>query len=126
MGELFVYIAATLVTIPLIGLYLVYLITVKITGEKVYSVKLAADCTTILFIIAVYFIILELWGVSLFWLIVLLFLFTAIGFTFLHWKIYEDIHILRVFRGTWRFQFFLFFTLYFVLMIYGLLYNIFV
>lgn len=120
MGELFVFIAATLVTIPLIGLYIVYIITVKITRDKLYSVKLACDSTSILFIIAVYFIILELWDVSLLWLIILLFLVTAIFFTFIHWKKYEDIEISKVFKGVWRFQFFLFFVLYFVLMIYGL------
>lgn len=124
MGEFFVYIAATLVTIPLIGLYLVYLISVKITRDKIYSIKLAVDCTTILFIIAVYFIIVELWNVRLLWLIILLFLFTAICFTIIHWKLYEDIEISKVLKGVWRFQFFLYFIFYFIFMIYGLISNI--
>ncbi|MCD8509661.1 MAG: DUF3397 domain-containing protein [Bacillus sp. (in: Bacteria)] len=73
MSEVLVFIAATLVTIPLIGLYLVYLIAVKTTRNKLYSFKLAVDCTMLLFVVAVYFIIVEIWDVRLIWLFVLFF-----------------------------------------------------
>lgn len=120
MEELLVIIAATLVTIPLIGFYLVYIISVKLLKDKVFALKLAADCTSVLFIIAVYFIIFEIWDLRLAWLFILFFLFTAIAFTFLHWKKYEDIQISKVFKGVWRFQFIFYITIYFVLIIYGL------
>lgn len=121
MSEIFVYIAATLVTIPLIGLYLVYIIAVKTTHNKIFSIKLAVDCTALLFMIAVYFIIFEIWGMKLAWLFILFFLLTAAVFTFLHWRLHEDIHIRKVLKGVWRLQFFVFFCLYFLLMLYGLI-----
>ncbi|MDQ0253828.1 hypothetical protein J2S74_001200 [Evansella vedderi] len=121
MGEVLVFVAATLVTIPLIGLYLVYLIAVKTTHNKIFSLKLAVDCTALLFIIAVYFIVLEIWGVKLAWLFILFFLVTGAVFTILHWRLHEDIHIQKVFKGVWRFQFFVYFCLYFLLMLYGLI-----
>lgn len=121
MSEVFVFITATLVTIPLIGLYLVYLIAVKTTHNKLYAIKLAVDCTMLLFVMAVYFIIVEIWGLSLVWLFVLFFLFTGAVFTFLHWRMHEDIHLKKVIKGVWRFQFFVFFCLYFILLFYGLI-----
>ena len=120
MEELLVIIAATLVTIPLIGFYLVYIISVKISKDKVFALKLAADGTTVLFVIAVYFIVFEIWDLRLAWLFILFFLVTAIAFTLLHWKKYEDIEISKVVKGVWRFQFIFFFVVYFVLIIYGL------
>ena len=119
LSEVFVFIAATLVTIPLIGFYLVYLISVKSTKNKLFSLKLAVDSTALLFIFSVYFIIIEIWGVNLIWLFLLFFLATAVAFTFMHWRTYEDIHIRRVIRGVWRFQFFVFFFLYFILTFLG-------
>ncbi|SDY76427.1 Protein of unknown function [Evansella caseinilytica] len=116
--------AATLITVPLLGLYIVYLIAVKITHRKLFAVKLAADCTTLLFMTAVYFIVLELWDFNSFWLLTLFFLFTAAAFTLLHWYLYEDIHIRKVLKGVWRFQFFVYFLLYFILIFYGMITNI--
>lgn len=120
MSEVFVFIAATLVTIPLIGLYLVYIIAVKTTHNKLYSIKLAVDCTSLLFMVAVYFIIIEIWAVKLAWLFVLFFLFTGAVFTIIHWRMHEDIQLRRVIKGVWRMQFFVFFCLYFLLILYGL------
>ncbi|MBU9720453.1 MULTISPECIES: DUF3397 domain-containing protein [Bacillaceae] len=121
MSEVFVFIAATLVTVPLLGLYLVYLVAVKSTRNKLFSIKLAVDCTTLLFMIAVYFIILQIWNLSLTWLFILFFLLSGIIFTFVHWKLYEDINIQKVMKGVWRFQFFVFFFLYFVLIFLGVI-----
>ncbi|MFA9557352.1 DUF3397 domain-containing protein [Evansella sp. AB-rgal1] len=126
VSEVFVFVAATLVTAPLIGLYIVYLIAVKSTHNKVYSVKLAVDSTAFLFIIAVYFIILEIWEVRIMWLFILFVLLSAMIFTFLHWKKYEDIQITKVLKGVWRFQFFVFFVLYFILIFYGLVRHVYV
>ncbi|ADU30860.1 DUF3397 domain-containing protein [Evansella cellulosilytica] len=123
-SDTLIYVIATLVTVPLIGLYLVYIVAVKSTHNKLFAIKLAVDCTALLFMIAVYFIILQIWGFELIWLFILFVLLTATFFTYLHWKMYEDIHIGKIIKGVWRFQFFVFFFLYFILMIYGLISEI--
>ncbi|MDG5788299.1 DUF3397 domain-containing protein [Evansella sp. AB-P1] len=125
-SELVVIIATTIITIPIIGLFVVYLVAVKASNNKPLSLKLAVDSTAILFIIAVYFIILEIWTINFSLIIILFILSTAIAFTFLHWRKYEDIHIQKVLKGVWRFQFFVFFCLYFLLMFYGLIRQMFI
>jgi hypothetical protein len=124
ISEIFAVIAATLVTIPLLGLYFVYLAAVKTTRNKVFSLKLAVDCTALLFMAAVYFLILEIWGVHLLWVFILFFLASAVIFTIMHWKVYEDIYIRKVIKGVWRFQFFVFLLAYFALILYGMFTSI--
>ncbi|MCR6111229.1 DUF3397 domain-containing protein [Bacillus sp. A301a_S52] len=120
MAEVTAVITATLVTAPLLGLYIFYLIMVKLSRNKQRSFKLAVDVTVLLFIVSVYFMVYEIWGLRMGWLIAMFFLLTAIIFTFVHWKNYEEIDIKRVFKGVWRFQFVVFFLLYFIIIIYGL------
>ncbi|WP_257009864.1 DUF3397 domain-containing protein [Evansella halocellulosilytica] len=124
MSNIFIVIIASIVTVPLLGFYLIYIITMKSTKNKVFSIKLAADLTVILFMTSIYFIVLEIWGFSIIWLFILFFLITAVFFTFLHWKTNDDISIHKVLKGVWRFQFFVFFLVYFFLVIYGFISNI--
>jgi hypothetical protein len=124
MIEFTAFLAATLVTVPLIGLYIIYFVSVKTTRNKQVSFKIAVDSTVLLFIISVYFLFLEIWRIHTGWMIVLFFLFTALIFTVLHWKNYEDIKLRRLFKGVWRFQFVVFFILYFILVIYGMIFRI--
>ncbi|UCZ51836.1 DUF3397 domain-containing protein [Bacillus shivajii] len=124
MSSIIVFIIASFVTVPLIAFYLVYIISVKSTKNKVFSIKLAADCTVVLLMFAIYFIALEIWGISILWMIILFFLLSSIIFTILHWKSYELISIHKVFKGVWRFQFFVLSVLYFILMVYGFIANI--
>ncbi|WP_233254285.1 DUF3397 domain-containing protein [Salipaludibacillus keqinensis] len=116
---------ATFVTVPLLGLYLVYIVTVKITKKKQYSLKKAVDSSAILFIISVYFLVLEIWNFEMGWYIALFFLMSAVIFTIYHWKRYEDIQMKRVLKGVWRFQFVIFFFSYGLLVVYGLVFRIF-
>jgi hypothetical protein len=111
---------ATFVTLPILAFYLIYIVCVKTTRNKKRSFKLAVDLSTILFIISVHFIVYEIWEVSLFGFILLLILIIAIIFTIIHWKIAEDIQLSKLLRGIWRFNFLLFFLIYFLLSIYGL------
>ncbi|UTR15198.1 DUF3397 domain-containing protein [Salipaludibacillus sp. LMS25] len=124
MAEVTAVITATLVTMPLLGLYIIYLITMKAARNKQRSFKLAVDLTVLLFITSVYFMVYEIWGIRMGWLIAMFFLLTAIVFTFVHWKNYEEIDIQRVFKGVWRFQFVVFFLLYFMILMYGLFMSI--
>ncbi|GAE33846.1 DUF3397 domain-containing protein [Halalkalibacter akibai] len=125
MGDIVAWVIATIVTIPLIGWYIIYITTVKISKNKSKSIRLASDWTTVLFMAAVYFIMVELWEKSFFWIILALFFFIAILFTWIHWKLSGDIETSKLFRGIWRFNFLLFFVVYLLLFSYGLLSRIF-
>lgn len=119
------WILATIVTLPLLAFYLIYLVSVKTTKDKKSSLKLAVDISTVSFIAAVYFIAFEIWSQSLLWLILLIILVAASIFTFIHWKVSEDIQFLKLVKGIWRLNFLLFFVMYFILSLYGLYIRIF-
>jgi predicted lysophospholipase L1 biosynthesis ABC-type transport system permease subunit len=125
MGDIVAWVIATIVTIPLLGWYLIYITTVKISKNKSKSLRLASDWTTILFMVAVYFIMVELWARSFLWIILAAFFFIAILVTWIHWKLSGDIQVGKLFRGIWRFNFILFFLLYVLLFSYGLILRIF-
>ncbi|WP_347550459.1 DUF3397 domain-containing protein [Pseudalkalibacillus hwajinpoensis] len=124
MEHIVSWIVATAVTVPLLAWYIVYIITVKMTRKKKFSFRLAVDLSTVFFILSVHFIAIELFGRSFLWLILLLIISAAVGFTILHWKTKEDIHIRKVIKGAWRFNFLLFSTGYFLLLLIGLVHRI--
>lgn len=124
MANVVAWVVATIVTLPLVGWYLFYITTVKITKNKSKSIRFASDWTSILFMAAVYFIIYELWGRSFLWVILAIFFFIALLFTWMHWRVSGDIHIGKLFKGIWRFSFILFFFLYLILSSYGLISRI--
>ncbi|QHA91697.1 DUF3397 domain-containing protein [Bacillus sp. N1-1] len=124
MENLLSWIVATAVTAPLLAWYLVYIITVKMTRKKKFSFRLAVDLSTIFFILSVHFILIELVGKSFLWVILLMIIGAAGAFTILHWKTKEDIHIHKVIKGAWRFNFLLFSTGYVVLLLIGLVHRI--
>jgi hypothetical protein len=124
LSNLFAWFIATVVTIPLLGWYLIYIATVKVSKNKSKSIRLASDWTTILFMVAVYFIMIELWAKSFLWIILAIFFFIALLFTWMHWKLSGDIHVGKLFRGIWRFNFLLFLCIYLLLSGYGLISRI--
>ena len=113
MSNVLAIIIATIITVPLIGWYFIYITTVKITKKKSYSIRLASDVSAFIFMAAVYFIMFEIWDKSFLWLILIVFFLIAILFTFIHWKRFGDIQVGRLFRGIWRFNFIIFFFLQF-------------
>ncbi|WP_209125472.1 DUF3397 domain-containing protein [Alkalihalobacillus sp. BA299] len=125
MSSAFAWFIATVVTLPIVGWYIVYIITVKITKKKSYSIRLAADISLVFFISAVYFISYEIWNQSFLWVILIAFFVVAICFTIIHWKVANDVHFIRLFRGIWRFNFILFFIVYIMLSTYGLISRLF-
>ncbi|MGA9289587.1 MAG: DUF3397 domain-containing protein [Anaerobacillus sp.] len=124
MENILASVAATAVTVPLLAWYLIYIITVKMTKKKKFSFRLAVDLSTIFFILSVHFILIETSGRSFLWIILLLIIGAAIGFTVLHWKTKEDVQIHKVMKGAWRFNFLLFSTGYFILLLIGLVHRI--
>ncbi len=124
MSNALAWIVATFVTMPILALYFIYLISIKTTKNKKRSLKLAVDYSTILFIIAVYFIVYEIWTKSFFWIIMIVILIIGMIFTIIHWKVSEDIQLGKLLIGIWRVNFLLFFFAYLLLSLYGLFISV--
>ncbi|MFB6466534.1 DUF3397 domain-containing protein [Cytobacillus sp. Hz8] len=112
------------ITIPFLGYLMVFIITKLITGEHRKSVHLAIDCSTFLFIISVHYLILTIWHKSYFWVVILFMLIEAMIFVIIHWKIKHEIHFSKVLKGFWRFNFLIFISAYFVLLLFGVIKSV--
>lgn len=124
MSSIFSSIIATFVTIPLLGYMLVFIISKQVTRQHRRSVHIALDVSTLLFVISVHYLILAIWEQSYLWVIILVMLFFAIIFVVIHWRVKQEINLPLVFRGYWRFNFLLFFTVYVVLIVIGLVQSV--
>ncbi|MFJ7728924.1 DUF3397 domain-containing protein [Neobacillus sp. NPDC097160] len=110
-------------TLPFLGSILVFFVIKIITKKSRKSLHKAVDYTTLLYIISVHFLIVTIWGKSFFWLIILLMIFIAMVFVFVHWKVKEEIILNKVFKGFWRFNFIVFFLAYITLTLYGIIHG---
>lgn len=124
MLEFISNVAAAFVTIPILAYILIFIISKQITKKHRRAVQIALDGSTILFIISVHYLIMAIWKISLLWMILLLIMFIGIGVVLLHWKIKEEIDYTHVFRGFWRFNFLIFFSLYTILIIIGIVQSV--
>jgi hypothetical protein len=118
------FIIAFLVTIPVFGFVFTYFIVLKLTKNRRKSVHKALDYSTILFILAVHFLILAIWEKSFFWLIFLFLIVLAMVFVIIHWKVKKEIVLRIVFKGFWRLSFLIFFIAYITLTLYGLIQRV--
>lgn len=114
-------IIATLVTVPVLALIMIYFISMKLTKNKKKSFHHMVDYSTIFFILSVYALTYVIWERSFLWWILLFLIVLAMMLLFLQWKLTEDIQFKKLGKLFLRFNFLLFFTCYFGLMIYGLI-----
>lgn len=124
MSVFFSNIAAAFVTIPILGYILIFVISKTITKKHRLAVRIAIDWSTLLFIISVHYLIIAIWKISLLWVLLLLIILIGVVVAVLHWKLKEEIDYQKVFRGFWRFNFLIFFSLYTILLIIGLVQSI--
>ncbi|MFS0778746.1 DUF3397 domain-containing protein [Neobacillus sp. 3P2-tot-E-2] len=108
-------------TVPLLGFFIIYVLNKLITKNTRRSFHKALDYSTILFIVAVHFLLITIWGKSFFGLILLILLVIAMIFVVIHWKIKGEIIFTKVFKGFWRFNFLIFFLAYISLTVFGIL-----
>lgn len=117
-------VVSILIIIPLIGYLLVFIISKLMTKQHKKSVHIALDISTFLLIISVHYLILTIWNKSYFWIVILFMLFEAIAFVIVYWKVKKEINFAHVLKGYWRFNFLVFFSIYFVLMLFGVIKSI--
>ncbi|WP_185819766.1 DUF3397 domain-containing protein [Salibacterium salarium] len=119
MSNIIVSILATLLTLPFLAWYIVYITIVKSIKRKSKAIRMATDITTVFFIAAVHLLVMEIWGQSYLWLIFLVILVTAVLFTIMHYRAREEVEFVKLMKGIWRFTFFLFLASYLLLVCYG-------
>jgi hypothetical protein len=110
-------------TLPFLGLIIIYFLYKMITNDSRKSFHKALDYSTILFIIAVHFLLIIITGKTLSWLILIILILIAMVFVVVHWKIKGEIILFKVFKGFWRCNFLIFFIAYIFLTFYGLLHR---
>jgi hypothetical protein len=112
---------ATLITIPILVYFLIFVISKSFTKNHRKAVHLALDFSTIFFILSVHFLVFTIWEKSYLWVIFIFMLCCAIIFVIINWKIKGEI-VLRLFlKGFWRFSFIVFFVAYIGLTVYGII-----
>ncbi|WP_453997129.1 DUF3397 domain-containing protein [Bacillus nitroreducens] len=124
MIDFFAGLAATFVTIPLLGFILVYLICRLMIKNTRKSLFLTIDITTIFFLLAVHYLLLVIVGKSLLGLIILILILAALVIGFITWKNKHEIEIMRIIRKSWRFAFLASTTAYFLLLFIGIIQSI--
>ncbi|WP_077211425.1 DUF3397 domain-containing protein [Bacillus dakarensis] len=124
MSAFLSFIAATFVTIPLLGYLIIFIVSKQVTKQHRRSVHLALDVSTVLFIISVHFLIVTIWEKSFLWLILLMMSSIGIVVVLAHWKLKQEVDFQKVFRGFWRVNFLLFFSAYMVLIIIGIIQSV--
>ncbi|WP_100011056.1 DUF3397 domain-containing protein [Lentibacillus sediminis] len=125
MGDMIIYLLAVFLTIPILATGLVYGISKRITGKHWKSVHRAVNWTTILYIITVSLQLSILFdrpypGIIL---IVLLSLLACI--VIIQWKTQTEIVFTKALKLLVRISFLLFFGLYIVLGVIGILLEVF-
>lgn len=118
------WVVATLVTLPIIGYIIVFIVAKKWTKNHRRSVQMAMDLSTIFFIVSVHYLILAIWDKHLFWMILLMVLAIACSVVVVHYKMNQEIVFEKVLKGFWRLNFMCFFCVYSFLFIYGVISRI--
>ncbi|MFT4416117.1 DUF3397 domain-containing protein [Fredinandcohnia humi] len=124
MVSFFAGIAATIVTIPLLGFILIYFISRAIVKNNRKSFFLSVDITTAFFIIAVHYLLLVIVGKNMLWLIILLLLLSILLFAYINWRKNQEIQTVKTLKRFWRFTFLLSLCTYFLLLVIGLIQRI--
>lgn len=119
MGTFVSSLAAIIIILPILFFYIVYVIVRKWTANPKKARNVAINSTTIILIFSVHFMIMAIWSKSLLTIIFLFMLVIAIIFTFIYWKLQQEIIYRKVFIGYWRLNFLIFFSAYIVLLLYG-------
>jgi multisubunit Na+/H+ antiporter MnhF subunit len=124
MSNIFAGFFATIVTIPIISMFLIYVFARFITKNNKRSFHVAIDTSTFFFIIGVHYLIIIIWDQSYLWVILMVLVSIGMLMVIAQYKVKQEIHFKRVIKGFWRFNFLLFFLAYFCLALFGVMKRI--
>ncbi len=124
MVNLLAGITATIITLPVLGIIVIYLFLRLFLKNKRKSLFLTIDLSTFLLVISTHFVLLVLFGQSFLWVIITLLLAIIFIFALVDWSLTEQLNVKKVIKQFWRFTFLLFGTSYFLILLSGLVYRI--
>ncbi|WLR52237.1 DUF3397 domain-containing protein [Bacillus tianshenii] len=124
MVSLFSNVIALFITVPLLSLIVIFWVSAKVTRNKKRSFHFMIDVGTIIFILAVHYLVLVIWEISILWMIAIFILLLTIFIMFIHYKKRGDIEFKRVRKVVLRLNFLLFSFTYVILLVYGLVMRI--
>lgn len=108
-------IVASLAILPLISFGIIFVLVYALTKNKEKAVNWSINMVTILFLISVPLTLQYLWGISLVWLIFLMFLIIAGGLTYLQFLIHGQMNYPKLIKGIVRLTFLLFLPIHVIL-----------
>ncbi|WP_062513331.1 DUF3397 domain-containing protein [Halobacillus sp. KGW1] len=125
MSDLFVYVIAGIVTLPIPFLILFYLCARKMSRYKLKALHRTANYTAPVFILAVHVLLIVLFDRSFLSVIIILLLLLFAASIIAQYKWKEEVRFLRAWRSLWRVSFLLFMVLYMGLSLFGLVDRLF-
>ncbi|MFC4320284.1 DUF3397 domain-containing protein [Litchfieldia salsa] len=123
MVSILASLSATIITLPIIGLAVIYFLSFIFLKNGKKTVLLTIDLSTLLLIFSVHYLLLVLLNQSYLWLIILVVISTVLIFGWIHWRKNTEINMKKVLKGSWRFTFLLFAISYLVLLVTGVIYS---
>jgi|SRR5699024_469935 len=124
MINIIFYITAVFITIPILATWIVYKLSLKIVNHPLKAFHKSITWTTFLYIIVVIFLMKIEFNIQITGYVIGLLLILLTILIYLQWKHTEEILFKKAFRLLWRFSFLLFFFLYCVLVIIGIIRQI--
>ena len=116
---------ATLVTLPIVGYLIIFVVTKRCTKNHRKAVQYGINSSVLLLIVSVHFLIQSILGISLLWLVISVALLLSIVVVLVHLRFKEEIQYVKFLRGMIRLNAFVFSLSYLVLVVVGITKNLF-
>lgn len=120
MSSLLANVAAVFITMPLLVYVVIFVAVKQWTKNHRLAVNSAINISTVSLMLAVHFIVISIWSKSYLGVMLIASLGVGALFTFIHWKLRDELLLSNVLKGYWRLNFLLFFFAYLILLVYGL------
>lgn len=113
-----------IITVPVLATWLTYKVLNRISNKPLKAFHSSINWTTFLYIISVIFLFEILFSVQIIGFVIVFLLMLMIIIVLGQWKIKEEIYIKKAINLLWRIAFLLFFSLYCLLIIVGIIQRI--
>lgn len=121
MYSFIVHSVAFFILAPFFLLIVIFYIAKLKTKNTQKAIQLAADWSTVFFILSVYFLIRTLFHPAIFFLLIVILLLLLLAAFYVYLKMNRKIHLKKLLNRFWRMNFLLFFILYIILFCIGLI-----
>ena len=90
---------ATLVTLPIVGYLIIFVVTKRWTKNHRKAVQYGINSSVLLLIVSVHFLIQSIFNMSLLWLVISVALLLSIAVVLVHLRFKEEIQYAKLLRG---------------------------